>query len=61
MHIYQTLGGGYLEHNREFPMGTVVLKLDSGLELYCSNFNTARKLDLLVWVYNPQEKSGHAV
>jgi hypothetical protein len=54
--IYQTLGGGYLIHGREFPMGTVVLQLDNGVELYCSNFNTPRKYDLQVLVYIPHEK-----
>ena len=35
MNIYHTLGGQYLIHGREFPINTVVLILDNGVELFC--------------------------
>lgn len=40
MKVYHTYGGQYLMHGREFPKGTVVLQLDNGVEMYCSNFKT---------------------
>ena len=40
--VYHTLGGQYLIHDKEFPMGTVVLKMDNGIELFCKNFNIPR-------------------
>ncbi len=51
--VYHTLGGQYLIHDKEFPMGTVVLKMDNGIELFCKNFNIPRSEKMLVTVYNP--------
>lgn len=54
--IYHTLGGQYLIHGKEFPMGTVVLQTDNGIEIFCRNFNSARGRKLPVIVYNPIKK-----
>lgn len=53
MKIYHTLGGSYFVHGREFPIGTVVLELDDGINVACCRFNTPRNEDLAVWVYIP--------
>ena len=50
------MGGQYLIHDKEFPMGTVVLQMDNGIELFCKNFNIPRSEKILVTVYNPIKK-----
>ena len=39
MRIYHTLGGQYLIHDREFSIGTIVLHLDNGIEIFCNKSN----------------------
>ena len=56
MNIYHTLGGQYLIHGREFPINTVVLILDNGVELFCCNFNMTKDKKIIVTVYNPASK-----
>ena len=56
MNIYHTLGGQYLIHGREFPINTVVLVLDNGVELFCFNFNMTKDKKIIVTVYNPARK-----
>ena len=53
--IYHTLGGQYFIHGKEFPKGTVVLQTDNGIELFCTNFNTARSRKMLVIIYKEKE------
>ena len=55
MKVYHTYGGQYLMHGREFPKGTVVLQLDNGVEMYCSNFKTKSRT-LLVLLYDPRKE-----
>lgn len=59
MKIYHTLGGSYLVHGREFPMGTVILETDNGISVACCRFSTPRDADLPVWVYIPSKKRWH--
>lgn len=55
MKVYHTYEGQYLMHGREFPKGTVVLQLDNGVEMYCSNFKTKSRI-LLVLLYDPRKE-----
>ena len=54
--IYHTLGGQYFIHGKEFPKGTVVLQTDNGIELFCTNFNTARSREMLVIIYKEKDQ-----
>lgn len=59
MKIYHTLGGcDTFVHGKEFPMGTIVLELDTKVTLVCkpNNFHQSRKLPLQVYCYIPSEK-----
>ena len=57
MKLSRTLGGCCnFVHGREFPMGSVILQLNNGTELVCTNFRQSRKLPLKVYCYLPQEK-----
>lgn len=39
MQLSHTLGGCCnTVHGREFPMNTIILRLDNGTELVCTNF-----------------------
>ncbi len=57
MKIFYTLGGSYLIHNKQFPIGTVILQLENKVEIACSNFNIPKEQDLLVFLYNPSIKT----
>lgn len=57
MKITRVLGGSCnLIHGREFPMNSVVLQLDNGTELLCTNFRHSRKAELELFCYIPTEK-----
>ncbi len=51
MRISHTFGREFL-HNKELPMNAIVLHLNNGMVLVCSDFNHSRKqnLELLVWL-----------
>lgn len=58
MRIYHTLGGQYLIHDREFSIGTVVLHLDNGIEIFCNKSNFySKKHNLHVLLYLPDKKT----
>ena len=57
MKLSRTLGGcSSLIHGEEFPMNSVVLYLDNGIELVCTNFRQSRKKALQVYCYLPTKK-----
>lgn len=57
MKLSRTLGGCCnFVHGREFPMNSVILQLDNGTGLVCTNFKQSRKLPLQVYCYLPTEK-----
>jgi hypothetical protein len=57
MKLSRTLGGCCnLVYGKEFPMNSVILQLDNGMELVCTNFCQSRKLPLHVYCYIPTEK-----
>jgi hypothetical protein len=57
MKLSRTLGGCCnLVHGKEFPMNSVILQIDNGIEFICTNFKQSRKLPLEVYCYNPAEK-----
>ena len=53
--IYNLLGTSYI-HNKEFIMDSVVLCLENGVEIVCSDFPNSSKAKLFVTVWNPQSK-----
>lgn len=53
--IYSLLGTGYI-HNKEFIMDSVVLCLENGVEIVCSDFQKSSKSKLFVTIWNPQSK-----
>lgn len=58
MKLSHTLGGQYLIHGKEFPIYTIVLRLDNGVELYCKKSNFYSKdRKLLVLIYSPDKKT----
>ena len=58
MRIYHTLGGQYLIHDREFSIGTIVLHLDNGIEIFCNKSNFySKKHNLHVLLYLPDKKT----
>ena len=58
MRIYHTLGGQYLIHDREFSIGTIVLHLDNGIEIFCNKSNFySKKHNLHVLLYLPDKCS----
>ena len=58
MRIYHTLGGQYLIHDREFSIGTIVLHLDNGIEIFCNKSNYySKKHNLHVLLYLPDKKT----
>lgn len=57
MQLSRTLGGCCnIVHGREFPTNTIILRLDNGTELVCTNFRQSRKKPLQVYCYIPTEK-----
>lgn len=55
MKISRTLNREIL-HNKEFPMNTIILHLNNGIELYCSDFNHSRKQELEIYAYIVSER-----
>lgn len=58
MNIYHDYGGEYPIHGKVFPIGTVVLELDTGMIICCNEFNVSRSEKLSVYVYLPAKKMG---
>lgn len=57
MQLSRTFGGcTNLIHGREFPTNTIILRLDNGIELVCTNFRQSRKKPLRVYCYIQTEK-----
>ena len=57
MQLSRTLGGCYnTVHGREFPMNAIILRLDNGTELVCTNFRQSHQKPLQVYCYMPTEK-----
>lgn len=57
MNLSHTLGGcANIVHGKEFPMNSVILKLDNGIELVCASFQQSRKKPIIIFVYLPNEK-----
>lgn len=56
MQISRTLLHGEVLHNRQFPMYSVILKLDNGIELVCTDFKHSRKEKLELFCYVPNKK-----
>ena len=57
MQLSRTLGGcNNTVHGKEFPMNSVILHLDNGTDLVCTNFRQSRKDPLQVYCYIPMEK-----
>lgn len=57
MQLSRTLGGcSNFIHGREFPMHSIVMQLNNGTELVCTNFRHSRKLPLELFCYIPTEK-----
>ena len=57
MQLSRTLGGCCdIIHGKEFPMNSVVLRLDNGITLICTNFHQSRKKPLKVHCYIIAEK-----
>ena len=57
MQLSRTLGGcNNMVHGKEFPMYSVILNLDNGTDLVCTNFRQSRKNPLKVYCYMPTEK-----
>lgn len=55
MKIYSLLSTSYI-HNKEFIMDSVVLCLENGVKIVCSDFQKSSKAKLFVTVWNPQTK-----
>lgn len=55
MQIYKALNTEVL-HNKEFHMGSIIMRLDNGVILVCNKFNHSRQynLELIIWL--PNEK-----
>lgn len=55
MQIYKALGTEIL-HDKNFRMGSIIMRFDNGAILVCNKFNHSRKqnLELIVWL--PNEK-----
>lgn len=45
-----------ISHDREFPVGSIMLTLDNKMELVCWKFNHSRKEKLELFVWLPVEK-----
>lgn len=58
MKLSHTLGGQYLIHGKEFPIHTIILYLDNGIEMYCqkSAFKKRNK-KLPILIYSPDKKT----
>lgn len=57
MKLSHILGGCCsILHGKEFPMNSVVLRLDNGIVFVCTNFKQSRKNPLKVYCYIPEEK-----
>ena len=62
MRIYHTLGGQYLIHDREFSIGTVVLHLDNGIEIFVTNpTSIQRNITYMFYYISPIKKHGFRV
>lgn len=57
MRLSHTLGGcDNMVHGREFPMNSVIMKLDNGTELVCYNFYQSSEEPLELFCYIFKEK-----
>lgn len=57
MQLSRTLGGCCdIIHGKEFPMNSIILTVDNGTQLVCTNFHQSRKQKLKLYVWLPVEK-----
>lgn len=55
MQIYKALNTEVL-HNKEFRMGSIIMRLNNGIILVCNKFNHSRRYNLELVVWLPNEK-----
>lgn len=56
MQLSHTLCWHELIHGKEFPMGSIILRLNNGTELVCSEFDLTRNKKVKLYCYIPTEK-----